>query len=687
VPDGWFKTHCGRMDQGGCGLLVKVEAGRVVRVKGDPQARLSSGYVCPKGLNLPRRLDQPGRLTRPLRRRGSTLTPISWDDALDEISQRLGEIRDKHGARAVSFCQGMPKGLEHMSLIRLANTFGSPNVVGSQNVCHMPRELSGVHTCGFYPVVDYDQPSAAILVFGSNPTSTNEEGLISVQILRQLKAGARLIVVDPQRTPLAERAEVWLRLRPGSECALSLSLISTVIEEGLFDRDFTASFCHGFDELAERAARFSPEATAEATWLEPAQVRRAARIYASTRPAALHWGNGVEHSVHNFDTCRALVCLMALTGNLDAPGGNIDAGQPPVLSLREFVRADLAPTKYKEMVSFPAGLLPRFMVVPPPLWRRAILEGQPYPIRAAYVQTANPVLSYSDSRATVAALEALEFLVVSDVVMTPTAALADLVLPAATQFEFDDVGHYGLGHGFILARPKLAQPPGQCWPDLQIHNQLARRLGLGQEWFDDYHGLLESLLAPSGLSYAQFAEQGELRAEPSFFKYRRQGFRTPSRKVELALSRGREWGFDPLPDFQGLPFADDPEYPLVLNSAKVKTFLGSSDRGVESLRRLRPRPTVRVHPRTAAELGLREGDPVRIETRAGSVVQYVKIFDGIDPRVVVAEPGWWFPEREGDWRGANLNLLTQSQPLSKAFGTPNLRALPCRLGPLGKEEA
>jgi len=673
------------MDQGGCALEVLVADGQIVKVRGDPSGRLNQGYICPKGLASPKRLTNPDRLTRPLRREGSGWRTISWTEALYQIAEAFNRIKEVHGARAISFCQGMPKGLEHLSLIRLANTFGSPNVVGSQNVCHMPREISGVHTCGFYPVVNYDLPTDCVLLWGSNPTSTNEEGVIHTQLLAQLKGGARLVVVDPQRTQMAQRAEVWLQLRPGSEAALALSLLAVIIEENLYDREFTARWTHGFDELAGHAARFRPEETGVWTWLEPEAVRRAARLYAQAPAAALHWGNGVEHGVSNFDTCRALVCLMALTGNLDAPGGNIDAGQPPVLSLREFARADLMPAKHKEAIFAGYGLLPRFMTVPPPMWRRAILEGEPYPVRAAYVQTSNPVISYSDSRQTAAALKSLDFLVVSEITMTPTAALADIVLPAATQFEFNDIGHYGLGHGFILARPQLVEPPKECWPDLKIHNELAKALGLGDLWWEDYQELLDALLAPSGLDYAQFAEQGVLAVEPRFRKYETQGFKTPTGKVELALSKAAKMGFPALPQWKGLPFGpseENPDYPLILNSAKCKFYLGSSDRGLADLRRLRPRPIVRVHPQTATALGLADGQPVRIETEHGSIVQYAELWDGVDPRVVTAEPGWWYPEKGAAWDEANLNLLTKSEPLSQAFGTPNLRAIPCRLAPV-----
>ncbi len=480
----WLKTHCGRMDQGGCGLLVKVEDNRIAAIKGDPDGRLNKGYTCSKGRAGAERLAHPDRLTTPLKRTGARgegrWDSISWDRAIEEIAGRLTAVKERHGARAVAFCQGMPKGLEHFALIRLANTFGSPNVVGPQNLCHMPREISSIHTCGFYPTPDYRNPSECALLWGGNPTETNEEGVIHTQLEARLKDGTELIVVDPRRTKMAERAKYWLQLRPGSEVALALSLLQVIIDEHLYDEAFVERWTHGFNELKASLKDCSPERLAGVTWIDPDLARKAARLYAQGKPSVLQWGNGVEQAAHNFHTCRALLLMMSVTGNLDVPGGNIDAGEPPLTSMRDFVRADLVPAKYKEMISFAHGVIPRFMVVPPPHLRRAILEGYPYPVKAAYIHSGNPVMAWSDSRETMAALGALDFFAVSDVFMTPTAMMADIVLPAATQFEFNDVGHYGLGHGYVLARPKLVDPPAECRPDLWIINKLAHALGLGE---------------------------------------------------------------------------------------------------------------------------------------------------------------------------------------------------------------
>jgi anaerobic selenocysteine-containing dehydrogenase len=249
---------------------------------------------------------------------------------------------------------------------------------------------------------------------------------------------------------------------------------------------------------------------------------------------------------------------MTVCGNLDVAGGNIDAVDPNILGLGAFVRSDLLPSKPKEMVHAHYKTIPKLMTVPPAYFRKAVLDETPYPIRGAYFQGTNPLLAYADSRLTFDALMKLDFFAVSDIFMTPTAALADIVLPAATAFEFDDIGHYGLGHGYLLARPKVVDPPEDCWPDLKIVNELGRTLTPGEHWHEDWKALLEAVLKPTGLSYSQFAERGYLKGPERFQKYLSGGFKTPTGKAELYLSQAEKFGLSPLP-----PGAHELQKPLL----------------------------------------------------------------------------------------------------------------------------
>ncbi|PKN61989.1 MAG: hypothetical protein CVU57_26795 [Deltaproteobacteria bacterium HGW-Deltaproteobacteria-15] len=681
----WFKTHCSRMDHGGCALLVGARDNRIVKIKGDPEGFLNKGYVCPKGLASADRLTHPSRLRSPLRRVGNRgqgkWERISWTDAIEEMASRMNGIKARYGARSVIFGQGMPKGLELFGLIRLATLFGSPNVIAVQDVCHAPREVSGVHTCGFYPVVDFHHKSGLIVLWGSNVTSSNEEGQICSLLLEQLGKGTPLIVVDPRRTELAEKADLWLQIRPGTDHALALAFLNVIITEELYDKAFVDEWTVGFHELSSRVSEFTPEKVSAITWVPADLIRDGARRYASCRPAAIQWGNPIEQTVNTFDAARAILCLMAVCGNLDVPGGNIQPVDPDVLSLARFVRSDLLPSKRKEMLHAFHGAIPKMMTVPPTYFRKAVLEGKPYPVRGAYIQCANPLLAYADSSMTFDALMKLDFLAVSDIVLTPTAALADLVLPAATSFEFNDIGHYGLGHGYILARPKVVDPPEECWPDIRIINELGKLISPSEYWFDSHEDLLEEVLKPSGLSFAAFAEKGYLKGPDRFRKYLDAGFSTPTGKVELMLSQAEKMSVPPLPCFSGLPEEEDPDYPLVLTSCKSRYYLHSSYRWIERLRKSRPQPRTEIHPETAERYGIREGEEIVVETRRGIITQVAHLTPAIHPRVVCVAYGWWHPLGDGqfDWKKSNYNMLTSAEKLGKEFGTPNLKGISCRV--------
>jgi anaerobic selenocysteine-containing dehydrogenase len=428
---------------------------------------------------------------------------------------------------------------------------------------------------------------------------------------------------------------------------------------------------------------YSPEKTADITWVPASTVREAARFYAMSHPAAIQWGNPLEQTIHAYDAARALLCLMTVCGNLDVAGGNIDAVDPNILGLGAFVRSDLLSSKPKEMVHAHYKAIPKLMTVPPAYFRKAVLDGTPYPIRGAYLQGTNPLLAYADSRLAFDALMKLDFIAVSDIFMTPTAALADIVLPAATSFEFDDIGHYGLGHGYLLARPKVVDPPEDCWPDLKIVNELGRTLTPGEHWHEDWKALLEAVLKPTGLSYSQFAERGYLKGPERFQKYLSGGFKTPTGKAELYLSQAEKFGLSPLPQFTGFPEEEDPDYPLVLTSCKSRFYLHSSYRWLESLRKHRPDPKTEIHPETAAIYGIRDSNEIVIETKAGSITQVAHVTDRIHPRVVNAAYGWWFAEAGVEslygWEKSNFNILTTTERLGKAFGTPNLKGIGCRI--------
>ncbi len=685
------RTYCARMDHGGCALLVTVKDGKVIKVQGDPESPISLGYVCPKGLAAAERLHHPQRLRKPLLREGrrgeGRWKQISWPQALELLSQKIKETARSFGPQAVLFAQGAPKGLEFWILMRLANALGSPNVAGIGNMCHMPREISSVITFGFWPEVDYDHPPACIVLWGSNLDQTNEEATISSRLKRALDKGSRLIVVDPRPTRMARKAQLWLKPRPGSDAILAMGIMKVMVEEGLADQEFLQSWSVGYQDLTKRLQNYSLEQVEEITWVGSGQIREAARLFAKTKPAAIQMGNALEHTIWAHQTCRALACLMALGGNLEVPGGNIRPAPPKCIAPRDLVLAHRLPDRRQKMLSSSWNLHPLLATVPAQMATEAILTNRPYPVKLAYLQGTNPMLSYPGSPRVQEALSKLDFLAVAEIFMTPTAAMADLVLPAATHMEFHDIGNYGLPKSFILARPKIVEPPKEAWSDLRILNELAKTLGLEELFWENEAQILEEVLAPSNITYDQFKDTLVLWGSPQYRTYLKGGFKTPSGKVEIMCQQLAQRGLDPLPGFpKPSDWGSGPskEFPFILTSAKDPVFFHSAYRQIPSLRKISPEPMVEISPETASLLGLSQGDWVWVGTSVGRIRQRVRLVEGLDPRVVCAAYGWWFPEKGMDtllgWQEANLNLLTsQEPPFDPLLASVNLRAIPCSL--------
>ena len=688
------KTYCARMDHGGCGLLVHFEGGKITRIEGDPDSPLSHGYLCPKGLAQLERINHPDRLQVPMKRLGNRgegrWTRISWEEALDTISEKVRETIARDGQKAIVLGQGTPKGLELFVMLRLANLLHIPNVSTPGHICHMPRETASNLTCGFFPVPDFDHPPASIVVWGSNLFQTNEEGLIGIQLRRVLDRGSRLIVIDPRKTGLAEKADLWLRPRPGTDLALALGMLKVILDEDRYEKDFVGKWTFGLDELMEHLREYPVDKVSEITWIEKDRIIEAARLFSRTKPSSIQWGNALEHNLNSFQCARALLILMAVTGNLEAPGGNVNRVPPPVMRPGELVQIKKFPDR-KTMTLFPEFRLASMMgFVPSQLLIKAILTENPNPIRMMHLQGTNPLLSHANATETHEALKRIEFLSVAEIFLTPTAQMADVVLPAATNYEFDDIGHYGLHHGFILCRPKIVDPPGECWPDLKILNELGKRLGYGPYFWKDTGECLDALLHPAGITYEEFKRIGMLKGNWEYRSYEKKGFNTPSGKIEIYSRQLREWGYDPLPRYRELP--ESPystpalfkDFPLIFTSAKDPFYFHSSGRNLPSLRKHSPDPLVFIHPETASKLKIEEGDWVTIETKRGTIRQKARLNAEIDPRVVVLSYGWWFPERKDlelcGWKESNLNILTSSDPpYDPAVGSTHLRGVPCRI--------
>ena len=681
------KVFCGRMDHGGCGLLLHIEEGRVKKIKGDPDS-LTRGYVCQKGLAHIERLYHKDRLTHPLKRIGQKgedrWEKISWDEALDTISGKLKEIKEKWGPEKALFMQGTPKGLENLLLYRFARSFGTPNVAATGTVCYAPRLGPSLVTTGFYPHPDLEHPPELLLLWGSNHLSTNADCLLSPEVTGALGKGSRVMAIDPVKRPLASKAQLWVQIRPGTDLMLALGLIRIIIEEDLYDREFVQEWTVGFEQLKAHVFAYDLEDIERITNISPDQMKEAARLYAGATSAAILWGNALDHTINSVQTARALLILMALSGNLDRPGGNIHAVMPKLAKMTDFMLVSKHRSMQDRMIGKDFELSAMLGFVPMHSAIKAIAHGDPYPVKSVYIQGTNPLMAYPNSRETFEAFMGIEFLVVAELFMTPTAQLADIVLPVASHFEFDDLGCMGFQIGRILARPKVIEPPGECRSDIRIINALAKRLDLDDTFWDDEEGCIDHILEPSGIRFQELKQRGFIAGQQRYEKYREKGFRTKSGKVELYSSWMEKNNYPPLPVYHEIIQKADKDLPLIFTSAKLPNFFHSMNRNLPGLRKTHPEPTLQIHPDTAKSINVEDSAWVWVENGQGRARFKASLSRRVVPGVVVGEHAWWFPEKGPSdiymWKESNINILTSNDPpYEPAIGTVNLRGFPCRV--------
>ena len=686
------RTAC-RNCHGGCGVIAYVKDGKVIKVEGDPDSPISHGTMCSKGLAITQLAYHPDRVLYPMKKGDKGWTRISWDEALDIISEKFNEVIKKHGAESIVIGQGTGRDYES-HLYRFANLLGTPNVLTAGHMCYVSRVGATLITCGNLPVCDYEGEPKCIVMWACNPQWTNPDEYKGEGFWQAYKKGSKLIVIDPRKGFLAKKADLWLQLRPGTDAALALGFINVIIDEGLYDKEFVKNYVHGWEKFKEKVKEYPLERVEEITWVKKELIREAAKMYATTKPACINWGVPTEQTLNCTDCTRILTGLMAVTGNMDVPGGNVFFVPPPVRTVSQFSRhKDLPPEKHKKRLGGDQyKLASRVAMITPKVAWEAILTGKPYPLKAGLLCGTNPVSTRANAREVYKALKKLDFLAVIDFFLTPTAELADIFLPAGTWLEQNHVADNWKRHGYILARQKAVEI-GECWQDHKIFQELGKKMGQEKEWWDTVEDALDYLLEPAGLTWMEFKEKGYLKGEQVYYKYKEKGFSTPTGKVELYSTVLEKWGRDPLPKYTEMP--ESPvscpdlveDYPYILNAGlRIPTFFHSANRMIPWLREIRPDPLVEIHPETAKKHGIEEGQWVYIESPRGRVKQRAKLTYGIDPRVIVAEHGWWYPEIKDPghgWDISNINLLTDNshESMDPVMGATSLRVLLCNISP------
>lgn len=696
--------------RGGCGVQLHVKNNEIIRVEGDPDHPVSKGTLCPKGLAVKQLVHHPDRVKYPLRRLGKRgegkWEQISWDEAFDEIATKLLKIKEEYGAEAI--VSGIGTGRNHNDWsARFCNHLGTPNANDPMHFCMGPRCVASYINIGIpAPNEPHYNATNCLVAWGRNEIHSHPS--VGRYIFNAVERGSKLIVVDPRLTKLASRADIWLQIRPGGDDALALSMMHTIIGEELYDKEFVTKWTYGFDELKEHVKKYSPEWAEPITWIPAEKIRQVARLFATTKPACIAPGVAVEMQMNSYQTQRALYFMSALTGNFDVPGGNI-IWVPPLGGF--FLNCDndvLPPEQRAKALTGGAKLHgghewgpPNFLVEGPPLWQ-AITTGKPYPVKACFWIAHNPVVGLPNTSAVLDALEKLEFLVVGDFFLTPTAELADIVLPMATWPEKSDIGWFTtpLEHAqfhdkdaFAVYAWVKAVSVGETKSSLEVYNELAKRMKLTGFW-EKPEDAFNMLLEPTGMNWEEFKKARIIRKDMIWKKYEGGLFHTPSGKFEFYSNYLKDLGYSPMPEYVEGP--ESPlsattmlqSYPLVLiTGARIPVFYHTDQRNIPWLREIYPEPLIEIHPDTAAKYGIKEGDWVWIETKRGKVKQKAKITLGIDPRVVHAVR-WWYPEKSGPEHGireSSINFVTIDAPYDPGIGSPTMRGLLCKISKVEEE--
>ncbi len=662
-----------------CGCRVTVEDGRAVKLEGLESHPLNHGKLCPKGEGALENVYSPERIRHPLKKVGGVFRKISWDQALDEIAAKLQGLKEQFGPQVLGVFSGSigVENLEMASLVQLFKAaFGSPNFFSVESVCYRMRIRTRQITFGKYPTEELD--SKLYVIWGHNPGHSDFP--LELAMEENLNKGAKLVVIDPKRIKLADRADMYLQIRPGTDGALALAMMNVIIKEKLHDQEFIDKYTIGFDRLVPHVQKYTPEWAEQITWVKAEDIRKLARMFAGTKGAGIYQGTCTQDQTANgTQNSRAFAILQIITGNINVPGAwtispRIAFGNAGIRVEGDPIGSDKYPLFFEVWGrKSPYGVV---TLVP---------ESIPDKLKAFLVVGGNPLISMPDTNAFTEAFRKLDLLVVHDLFMTDTAREAHYVLPACSHLEKWGVAYtYNVCHclPFLMLRKKCIEPYYDSWSEWKLLTELASRLGLGEffPWKTEEE-LVAFELVPTGLSF-DYLLNGK--PEGDYYQQKEYGipsgqFPTPSKKIEIYSEALEKVGFDPLPTYLEplrSPVSSTKavleEYPLILSTGiRSLYYTHSQHRGISELHEKSPEPFLEVGPLTAQQYGVKEGDGVEVKTNRGKVKMKAHVDERVAEGVVLVPHGW-----TGE---ANVNLLTDVQCLEPIMGYPDMKSLMCSI--------
>jgi len=669
-----FTTACPRNCYSTCSFRVHVEDGKLRRIEAHEGNRATPEGPCLKGLSYVERVSSPDRILHPLRRRSDgSFARISWDEALDEITRRLVDVREREGPQAVLYYKASgTKGLLNQVGRAFWRLYGGYTTTYGDLCWPAGLEATRLTLGANKHNAPWDLENARLIVmWGKNPAETNVHQGVFLE--RALRAGGHLVVVDPRRTETAERAELLIQPRPGTDGALALAVAHLLIRDGHVDEAFVREHVHGFRDFAASVAERTPEWAAEVTEVPVAHIERLAELFASVRPATINAGFGMQRYTNSGQAMRALIALLAITGNVGKPGAG-------------WVFADLQSHVFDEVrdpvASFPPEApdgVARVSISTARLGEEMLATRDPA-LRFAWVERGNPVTQNPDTRRVLEAFRALEFRVVVEQFLTDTAREADIVLPAKTMFEQSDVIN-AYWHPYVQLKQKVLDPPGEVRPESEVYWMLAERLGVpaevrlaagmpepgdaGVEAFLRRH--LEALGA--GVTLERLREGPVIAPGHQEIAFSDGVFPTPSGRIELRSEEAaRRWRVDEVPTYAEPvesvrpPRRGSDPYGLYFMTPNTKNRIHSQFNNLRTIRAFSPAPFLQIHPDDARARGVGEGARVRVFNDRGSLEVAARLDFGIKPGCVAVTNGWWIGE------GGSVNFCSRGRETDMGHG-------------------
>jgi anaerobic selenocysteine-containing dehydrogenase len=632
------RTVCAHDCPDACAVLATVEAGRVVHTVGDPQHPFTRGFLCGKVNRYAERVHSPERLLTPLRRVGAKgqgqFTPITWDAALDEIVSRWQAISARYGGEAIAgYAYSSHQGLVNRNFTQaLFHALGGTRVNAGavcDTCCGEAWELTIGPAGGTDP--ERVQDADLIIAWGANLDSTNVHQIPFVNMAR--RRGAKLVVIDVWRTRTARRADWFLPIRVGTDTALALGLAHVLHRDGLIDRDYIDRLVLGYERWAQEVLpRYTPATVAAITGVPAGDVEALALAYGQAQAPFIRLGMGLSRHASGGMATRTIACLPGIVGAWQRPGGGalLATADSYKFNFPAVRRPDLQPGPRRTLNMVRFG--------------RALLEWQDPPLMALFIQSNNPAATCPEQTLVRHGLARQDlFTVVHDTFLSDTARYADLVLPACTSFESEDL-YRGYGTYYVQYGAQVLPPQGEAWPNYRVVAELARRLGLQDPVFSrSPREHMAALLAVQEGPVAGLALEDLLDGAPRRLRVPAQGhtfdqhFPTPTGKLQIACPELAARGLPDLPDYVPDNTAMPAAYPLRLVTAPGHHLHHSAFMGVDSLRRTEGGPWVYLNPADAVLRHIQQGQAVELFNAAGAVGLYAQLTTDVPAGVVVVE--------------------------------------------------